>query len=122
MGTFVAQKIGWLEKLEQVTGRPREKLAPGGAGIEQGHMFEQYTKVLRTLAARQPLVLVLDDLQWADSASIGLLFRLGRRIEGSRILILGTYRPEEVAIGRAGSGIRWRRCWRSSSATLGMPG
>jgi len=102
VGTFAAKKIGWLEKLEQVTGRPRESLAPASAGIEQDHIFEQYTNVLRALAARQPLVLVLDDLQWADAASIGLLFRLGRRIGESRILIVGTYRPDEVAIGRAG--------------------
>jgi len=102
VGTFAAKKIGWLENLEQVTRRPRESLAPEIAGIEQGHIFEQYTNVLRALAARQPLMLVLDDLQWADAASIGLLFRLGRRIEGSRILIVGTYRPDEVAIGRAG--------------------
>ena len=38
------------------------------------------------LANRQPLLLLLDDLQWADSASISLLFHLGRRLAGSRII------------------------------------
>jgi tetratricopeptide (TPR) repeat protein len=75
---------------------------PGSAGIEQSHIFEQYTNVLKALAAQRPLMLVLDDLQWADAASIGLLFRLGRRIGESRVLIVGTYRPDEVALGRAG--------------------
>lgn len=45
-------------------------------------------------------MVVLDDLQWADSASLDLLFHLGRHIEKSRILIVGTYRPDEVALGR----------------------
>jgi adenylate cyclase len=44
----------------------------------------------------------MDDVQWADSASIGLLFHLGRRLEGSRILIACAYRPEEVALEHAG--------------------
>jgi adenylate cyclase len=71
-------------------------------GIEQSHILEQYTKVLKALAEQRPLMLVLDDLQWADEASVGLLFHLGRRIEGSQVLIVGTYRPDEVALGRAG--------------------
>jgi adenylate cyclase len=100
VGAFAAEKVGWLEKLEQLAGRPRGSEGPSSTGIEQDHIFEQYTNVLNALAEKQPLLLVLDDLQWADAASIGLLFRLGRRIGGSRILLVGTYRPEEVALGR----------------------
>jgi predicted ATPase len=104
MAGFVAGKVGWLEKLERLTQRQRQREggAPAESGIEQSHIFEQYTNVLMALAAKQPLVLVLDDLQWADGATIDLLFRLGRRIGESRILIVGTYRPDEVAVGRAG--------------------
>ena len=56
--------------------------------------------MLCQLAGKHPLLVVLDDLQWADATSIELLFRLGRRIGEQRILLVGTYRPEEVAIGR----------------------
>ena len=83
-------------------GKPREATGPGGSGIEQSHIFEQYANVLGKLSEKRPLLLVLDDLQWADAASVALLFRLGRRIGGDRILLVGTYRPEEVAIGRGG--------------------
>lgn len=100
--TFVAEKVGWLDKLEQLTEKSQENKLPAGTGIEQSHIFEQYTNVLIKLAEKQPLLLVLDDLQWADTASIELLFRLGRRIGGSRILLVGTCRPDEVALGRAG--------------------
>jgi tetratricopeptide (TPR) repeat protein len=102
VGAFVAEKVGWLDKLERLAGRTREGEGLESSNIEQSHIFEQYTNVLRVLADKRPLMLILDDLHWADAASIGLLFRLGRRIGGSRILIVGTYRPEEVAIGRGG--------------------
>jgi len=102
VAAFAAEKVGWLDKLEKLTGRPREDAVPGDTGIQQNQIFEQYTNVLKALAAEQPLMLLLDDLQWADSASAELLFRLGRRIGESRILIVGTYRPDEVALGRAG--------------------
>jgi adenylate cyclase len=101
-GAFVAKKAGWLAKLEQLAAPPPEGALPASGGVEQSHILEQYTNVIRALAQKRPLLLVLDDLQWADSASMGLLFRLGRRIADSRILIVGTYRPEEVALGRAG--------------------
>ncbi len=48
------------------------------------------------LAGQQPLLLLLDDLQWLDTASLNLLFHLGRRLGGSRILLLGAYRASEV--------------------------
>jgi len=98
LGKAVVKKTGWMDRLEELAEQPK----PGGPGLDQSRVFEQYTKVLITLAEKRPLLLILDDLHWADEGSIALLFRLGRRIEGSRILILGTYRPEEVALDRAG--------------------
>jgi predicted ATPase/DNA-binding SARP family transcriptional activator len=68
--------------------------------LQQSALFEQYTQVLRVLSAERPLLLALDDLQWADAGSLNLLFHLGRRMAGSRILIIGAYRPAEVALGR----------------------
>jgi ABC-type oligopeptide transport system substrate-binding subunit/DNA-binding SARP family transcriptional activator len=70
------------------------------ADLAQQQLFDQYTDVLRTLSAHHPLLLLLDDVQWADAASTGLLFHLGRRLEGARILVLCAYRPDEVAAGR----------------------
>jgi predicted ATPase len=53
------------------------------------------------LARRQPLLLIIDDLQWADAGSLSLLFHLSRHLQGQRILIVGIYRAAEVALGRS---------------------
>ncbi len=50
------------------------------------------------LIAKRPLLFIIEDLHWVDAASSGLLFHLSREISDSRILILGTYRPEEVSL------------------------
>jgi predicted ATPase len=98
--TFVADKSGWLEKLEKLKVRKTPDIVDNAQ--EQSHIFEQYTDVLQALATKKLIMLVVDDLQWADVSSISLLFHLGRRIEGGRILVIGTYRPEDVALGRGG--------------------
>ncbi|UCC64401.1 MAG: AAA family ATPase, partial [Anaerolineae bacterium] len=89
-----------------------ERKAASGAGaasLQQTDLFEQYTKVLKALSRERPLILVVDDLQWADVGSIGLLFHLGRRLAGSRILLLGAYRPGDVALGRPLVDSGWER-------------
>jgi adenylate cyclase len=89
-----------------------EHAARDHSEFDQSHIFEQYANVLRALAEEHPLLLLLDDVQWADGASCGLLFHLGRRLTaaGSRILIVSAYRPDEVPLGRpktsAGRGER----------------
>jgi predicted ATPase len=96
LGKEVVKQAGWLNDLERLIRHERsEALAPFRT-IQQDRIFEQYANVLKALAAQDPLLLVVDDLHWADSASISLLFHLSRRIENSRILLIGTYRPEEI--------------------------
>jgi tetratricopeptide (TPR) repeat protein len=107
-GAFVADQMGWLEKVEELSQRRTHREAQeravgaGDTGPAQSQIFEQYTNVLRALAEKRLLMLVVDDLQWADEASISLLFHLGRRIGESRMMVVGAYRPDEVALGRAG--------------------
>ncbi|MDH4135985.1 MAG: AAA family ATPase, partial [Anaerolineae bacterium] len=92
----------WLTRLDELVER-KPTTGPGMPGPQQSDLFEQYTRVLQALARQVSLVLVMDDLQWADLGSISLLFHLGRQLAGSRILIVGAYRPEEVALGREGA-------------------
>ena len=99
---FVAKQVGLLDKFKSLT-KARAPEAAVDANIKQEQLFEQYTAVLQALAARQPLILWLDDLHWVDPSSASLLFHLGRSLAGSRILIIGSYRAEEIALGRPGA-------------------
>ena len=94
-------EAGCLEKLRETIRRQRSTtMAPGP---QQMDLFNQYARVLKAISMQSPLVLVLDDLQWADDGSVNLLFHLVRQLAGSPILIVGVYRVEEVEAGRDGS-------------------
>jgi predicted ATPase/DNA-binding SARP family transcriptional activator len=67
---------------------------------DQKRIFAQYTAVLKAIAEQRPLLLIIEDLHWVDAASSSLLFHLSREMSESRILVLGTYRPEEIASDR----------------------
>jgi tetratricopeptide (TPR) repeat protein/transcriptional regulator with XRE-family HTH domain len=69
------------------------------APLHQLDLFTQYTRMLQTIAEHRPLLLIVEDLQWADAGSLSLLFHLGRRIAGHRILVVGIYRPLEPGSG-----------------------
>jgi predicted ATPase/DNA-binding SARP family transcriptional activator len=91
----------WLTRLAEIV--EHKAASTGMPNPQQSALFEQYTQVLRALAGKRPLLLALDDLQWADGGSVSLLFHLGRYVAASRILIVGAYRPEEVTLGRDGA-------------------
>ena len=90
------QSAAWLHQLRRRV--ERQQADPEGTGRSQ--LFQQVTNLLQSLTKVHPLLLVLDDLQWADTASVSLLFHLGRRLEGMRILIAGAYRADEVGLSR----------------------
>jgi predicted ATPase/DNA-binding SARP family transcriptional activator len=89
--------VAWRTQLEELV--EHKAAVPHDPNLHQSALFEQYARMMGALARERPLLLVLDDLQWADVASIDLLFHLGRGVAGGRVLIVGGYRPEEVAIG-----------------------
>jgi DNA-binding SARP family transcriptional activator len=100
---FAPAGSDWLTQLREL--EARKAAAPDNPNLQRSALFEQYTQVLIALASQRPLLLALDDLQWADGGSINLLFHLGRRIESSRILIVGAYRPAELVLGRPASSV-----------------
>ncbi len=62
-------------------------------------LFDSLAGFLRTAAARRPLLLVLDDLHWADVPSLALLRFMSRELEGTGPLVVGSYRQSEVGQG-----------------------
>lgn len=68
-----------------------------GTVSSQATLFQQVRDFLTAEAASRPLALILEDLHWADPASLDLLRSLARQLAPAPILIVATYRTEEVA-------------------------
>src|SRR5215471_1586477 len=68
---------------------------PVSAG-DQLRLFDAVMGFVRYIATHQPLVLLLDDLHWADEMSLRLLSFIVRRSQGAPILIVGTARDDEL--------------------------
>ncbi|HEU0022442.1 MAG TPA: AAA family ATPase, partial [Dehalococcoidia bacterium] len=60
-------------------------------------LFDSITTFLRSVAQAQPLVIVLDDLHWADQPSLLLLQFVATEMSDSRLLIIGCYRDVELS-------------------------
>jgi DNA-binding CsgD family transcriptional regulator len=69
-----------------------ELTADPGADVSAA-LAEQLLALVTELAAARPTILVIDDLQWADHATITLWGRLARLVPQSRLMLVGTMRP-----------------------------
>lgn len=83
----------WLDSLQNAPSIQNQD------ALNQEIIFEQYHAVFQALAEQHPIVIWLDNLQWADHSSMSLLLHLGDAIVGkSAIMIIGSYRPEQIAL------------------------
>jgi predicted ATPase/DNA-binding CsgD family transcriptional regulator len=72
--------------------------APRGVKTDETQLqvFRAAAGFVHALAKVNPFVLFLDDLHWADTTSLALLLYLGRHVDDTRVLILGTYCDTDV--------------------------
>lgn len=91
---YLAGPAYWLERFQELSQRSDRSL------LAQDLVLEEMTQILKTLSTHYPLLIIFDDLQWVDDASKNLLYHLGRRLAGSRILLLGAYRLDEANSGQ----------------------
>ena len=112
-GRQAARELGF--KVGSAVGSPMESSLPfglvgqailelGGSDVDDavelqrlGDPSARLHRIFRWLANAaidRPLLLALDDLQWADADSLVLLGFLARRVSGRRIMVLGSLRPE----------------------------
>ena len=110
---IVAQHMGpGALDVAQVVPEVREHLPglPAPAAPVEGEnarfrLFDAVTSFLKSASQDDPLLVILDDLQWADRASLLLLQFLAGELAGSRILLVGTYRDVEVSEDHALSDV-----------------
>jgi len=99
-----ASTVLWGECAPLATPRPLGPLldvdtSSGGAlalGAEQGSSPYEIAAVLLGSGADTPLVVVLEDVHWADEATLDVLRVLGRRIGGAATVVIATYRDDEL--------------------------
>ncbi len=95
----------WLAELSRILPELRVRYPDLPAPTEdeltaKGRLFEAAARLLDALARSGPLVLLLDDLQWIDGASLDLVRYLGHywKEHSSRVLLLGTVRSEGLEL------------------------
>jgi DNA-binding winged helix-turn-helix (wHTH) protein len=91
--TWLVQFPG-LVKREQ-----REELHRAIVGATRERMLREIADALQTITAQIPLLLLFEDMHWADCSTVDLFSVLGRRREPSKLMLIGTYRPVDVTIG-----------------------
>jgi len=99
LGLNAALVVALVPELELVIGKqpPVPELPPAEA---RNRLHIVLTSFLRVFAGEEhPVVLFLDDLQWSDAPTLELLRRLVTSHELSHLLIIGTYRSNEVGVG-----------------------
>jgi DNA-binding SARP family transcriptional activator/predicted ATPase len=74
-----------------------------------GQIRDEAIIVLDRLARLRPVVLLLDDLQWADPSTLDLLARLVEPRAGAQLAVVGAFRPEDIETSRRRSRDTWRR-------------
>ena len=94
----------WTQLLRATEGLPggEDHLAPPAAEMtreaaDRFRIFDRVTRHLAEAAAESGLLVVLDDLHWADPDSLGLLEFAARQLAASRLLLVGAYRDDDAA-------------------------
>jgi tetratricopeptide (TPR) repeat protein len=97
-----APELAELAQSGITTSRVREGFAAALGGEKNAEtarqrLFDTILQLLARAAEQRPLILVLEDMHWADEGSLLLLQHLARRVAEARLLCVVTLRPEELA-------------------------
>ena len=86
-----------LGRLVPDLARAESAPAPAAAGFGKARLFEQVLGLLGRLGERQPVLLVVEDLHWADGSTRDLLRFLVRAAATERLALVATYRTDDLA-------------------------
>ena len=98
--TGVSGMATWLSAPQQPdrTGKP-SVMTPQ---VWKDQAFAAVVRTLHTISAQEPVVLFIEDIHWADSASLSLLHFISRTAASERIVVLATFRSEELTADSEG--------------------
>jgi tetratricopeptide (TPR) repeat protein len=92
-----AELVRLFPELPGILGQEPHELPDVADASAQFRLFDAYVSFLRAASEGSPLVVVLDDLHWADQPTLLLLQHLAREVQNARLLLVGTYRDTELA-------------------------
>jgi len=90
----------WIQFSSLVKAEKREALQREILGATRERMVREVCEALDVITAEEPLVLIFEDLHWADLSTLDLLSALARRREPAKLMLLGTYRPTDVMLSK----------------------
>jgi DNA-binding CsgD family transcriptional regulator len=82
--------------LPELAGSGEAATSTAVAGASQGRLFELLLGMVQRLAATAPLLLVMEDLHWADRSTRNLVAFLAAALRSGRVLVLCTFRSDEL--------------------------
>jgi tetratricopeptide (TPR) repeat protein len=92
-----AELVRLFPELPSILGQEPQELPPVADESAQFRLFDSYVSFLRAASDDSPLVVVLDDIHWADKPTLLLLQHMAREVSNARLLLVGTYRDTELS-------------------------
>jgi DNA-binding winged helix-turn-helix (wHTH) protein/tetratricopeptide (TPR) repeat protein len=95
---LAAQAPTWLVQFPSLL-RPerRQMLQREILGTTKQRMLREIGDALETISSETPLLLILEDLHWADPSTVDLVSALARGRSRAKLMVIGTYRPQDLA-------------------------
>jgi DNA-binding winged helix-turn-helix (wHTH) protein len=94
---LATQAPTWLVQFPALVKREqRETLQREILGATRERMLREISEALEIIASERPLLLVFEDLHWADRSTVDLISALARRRQSAKLLLIGTYRPVDI--------------------------
>jgi predicted ATPase len=116
----------FLDAMDLVVGAaggalPHDAAGPVSSGLERHRLYRRLREAVTTLSRSGPVAIVLDDLQWADEASVGLLEFLVNRPPGGPVSLLMAFRSGQSPCSPSANG-SWAAPTRRTRCCAPRPG
>jgi DNA-binding winged helix-turn-helix (wHTH) protein len=97
--TLARQAPTWLVQFPALlNSEHRQTLQREILGATHERMLREISEALETITSERPLLLILEDLHWADHSTVDLISALARRRQSAKLMLVGTYRPVELTL------------------------
>ena len=98
---LAAHAPSWLVQFpDLVSDAHRASLKQELLGATRDRMLREIGDALEIFSADKPLLLVLEDLHWADPSTVDLISTLARHRGSAKLMLVGTYRPVDVTLAQ----------------------